>query len=183
MRRSFCVSGDSRRLKRDLIGVKNLIAKKVSKQNPIKWVSKVEMAFLFLSFIFYLNRQWETEKPWWCNLISFRTVSYWPEINPALSEREMIQIFFKNHCYLGVHCSALCIYFKMLRPLSVVLKNRFSCFNGNGYLSRVTILRTKKLTLTYLSKTKTTFQVSVGLVLKASEHLKVKQLAANKHEN
>ena len=171
MRRSFCVSGDSRRLKRDLTGVKNLIAKKVSKQNPIKWVSKVEMAFLSLSFIFYLNRQWETEKPWWCNLISFRTVSYWPEINPALSEREMIQIFFKNHCYLGV------------RPLSVVLKNRFSCFNGNGYLSRVTILRTKKLTLTYLSKTKTTFQVSVGLVLKASEHSKVKQLAVNKQEN
>ena len=57
----------------------------------------------------------------------------------------------------------------MLRLLSVVLKNRFSCFNGNGYLSRVTILRTKKLTLTYLSKTKTTFQVSVGLVLIESE--------------
>ena len=55
----------------------------------------------------------------------------------------------------------------MLRPLSVVLKNRFSCFNGNGYLSRVTILRTKKLTLTYLSKTKTTFQVSVGLSLES----------------
>ena len=63
MRRSFCVSRDSRRLKRDLTGVKNLIAKKVSKQNPIKWVSKVEMAFLSLSFIFYLNREWETEKP------------------------------------------------------------------------------------------------------------------------
>ena len=108
MRRSFCVSGDSRRLKRDLTGVKKLITRKVSKQNPIKWVSKVEMAFLFLSFIFYLNRQWETEKSC-CNLISFRTVSYWPEIDPALSEREMIQIFFKNHCYLGVHCSALCI--------------------------------------------------------------------------
>ena len=70
----------------------------------------------------------------------------------------------------------------MLRLLSVVLKNRFSCFNGNGYLLRVTILRTKKLTLTYLSKTKTTFQVSVGLVFKASEHLKVKQLAVNKQE-
>lgn len=48
-------------------------------------------------------------------------------------------------------------------------ENPFSYFNGNGYLSRVTILRTKKLTLTYLSKTKTTFQVSVGLVLTESE--------------
>lgn len=51
MRRSFCVSGDSRRLKRDLTGVKNLIAKKVSKQNPIKWVSKKNG---FSPFVFYL---------------------------------------------------------------------------------------------------------------------------------
>ena len=46
MRRSFCVSGDSRRLKRDLTGLKTLITKKVSKQKRIKWVSKVEMPLL-----------------------------------------------------------------------------------------------------------------------------------------
>lgn len=40
----------------------------------------------------------------------------------------------------------------------------------------------EKLTLTYLSKTKATYQVSVGLVLKASEHLKVKKPAVNKQE-